>query len=110
MKYVGIEYRWRKVVGDACLMLYVLTKIIMIKTKNEIEKENKIRLELEDLTKEIVQLESKIEEKQKEINRLPAQKLKLLKWLVEERVELEGRKSYLENKRNDRINLLNQIS
>ena len=110
MKYAGIEYRWRKVVGDACLMLYVLTKITMIKTKNEIENENKIRLDLEELTKEIVWLESKIEEKQKEINRLPAHKLKFLRDLVNERSVLEGRKEYLEWKRNEKINLLNQIS
>ena len=81
----------------------------MIKTKNEIEKENKIRLELEDLTKEIVQLEGKIEEKQKEINRLPAQKLKLLKWLVEERVEMENKRNYLETKRNEKVNLINTL-
>jgi len=82
----------------------------MIQTKAEEAKENKIRAELEELTKEIVWLESKIEDKQKEINRLPAHKLKFLRDLVNERGVLEGRKEYLEWKRNEKINLLNQIS
>jgi len=84
--------------------------ITMIQTKAEEAKENKIRTELEELTKEIVWLDGKIEDKQKEINRLPAHKLKFLRDLVNERSVLEGRKEYLEWKRNEKINLLNQIS
>lgn len=107
--YAGIEYRWKKVVENACLLFYVLTKITMIKTKTEIERDNKIRNEIEELTREIVQLDTKIESKQREINKLPSNKLKLLKWLVEERVELENRRNYLDNKRNEKINLINTL-
>ena len=107
--YAGIEYRWKKVVGNACLSFYVLTKITMIKTKSEIERDNKLRLELEELTLEINQLNTKIESKQREINRLPSCKLKLLKWLVEERVEMENKRNYLETKRNEKVNLINTL-
>ena len=56
-------------------------------------------------------IQTKAEEaKEKEINRLPAHKLKFLRDLVNERGVLEGRKEYLEWKRNEKINLLNQIS
>ena len=81
----------------------------MIQTKAEETKENKIRAELEELTKEIVWIESKIEDKQKEINKLPVHRLKFLRNLVNERSILEGRKEYLEWKRNEKINLLNSI-
>ena len=82
----------------------------MIKTKIENEKENKIRDEIEALTKEIIQVTTKRDNLQRDIDRLPAKKLKFLKDMVNDRVQLDWRINYLEEQRNDKINLLNSIA
>lgn len=80
-----------------------------MQTKTEQEREAKIRAELEELTRAIVQEDTAIENLQRKINRLPASRLKDLKWLVAERVEHENKKKFLENQRNEKINLLNTM-
>jgi len=99
--YIRTNIRW-----------YVLysTGITMIQTKAEETREAKIRSEIEELTRQIIQVETQIEDKQKEINRLPTNKLKYLKDMVNERVTLEWKRDYLVWQRNDKINLLNQVS
>jgi len=94
--YAGIEYRWKKVVENACLLFYVLTKTTMIKTKTEIERENEIRSQLEDVTREIVNLKDAIDELDEvSYNRTFKKKCS----------ELQA----LEAERNRLINLLNTI-
>lgn len=81
----------------------------MIQTQTEKDRETKIREEIEWLTREIVKEDTEIDNLQKKINRLPATRLKDLKGLVNERVEHENRRNYLDSKRNEKINLLNTI-
>ena len=50
--YVGIEYKWKKVVGNAYLMFYVFTKITMIPNKNV----EKIKEKLAVITEKIQRL------------------------------------------------------
>lgn len=107
--YAGIEYRWKKVVENACLLFYVLTKTTMIQTKEEETREAKIRAEIEELTRAIIQEDWIIENIQKKINRLPISRIKDLKWMVAERIEHEHKRKFLDTQRNDKINLLNSI-
>lgn len=65
----------------------------MIKTKTEEERENKIRAEIEDLTREIIQRETKLENYTKRIDRLPASRIENLKEMVDQREMLH---SYIE--------------
>jgi urease gamma subunit len=51
----------------------------MIQTKAEEAKENKIRAELEELTRTIVQEDTVIENIQRKINKLPISRIKELK-------------------------------
>ena len=81
----------------------------MIQTQTEKDRETKIREEIEWLTREIVKEDTEIDNLQKKINRLPATRLKDLKGLVNERVEHENKRNYLDSKRNEKINLLNTI-
>jgi hypothetical protein len=81
----------------------------MIQTKEEETREAKIRAELEELTKEIVKEDTAIEYIQKRIDKLPASRFKDLKGLVNERVEHENKRKFLDTQRNEKINLLNTI-
>ena len=81
----------------------------MIQTKKEEAREAQIRAEIEELTRTIVQEDSAIETIQRRIDRLPASRLRDLKGLVAERVEHENKRKFLDNQRNDKINLLNSI-
>ena len=81
----------------------------MIQTKAEETREAKIRAEIEELTRAIIQEDWIIENIQKKINRLPISRIKDLKWMVAERIEHEHKRKFLDTQRNDKINLLNSI-
>jgi len=82
----------------------------MIQTQTEKEREDKIREVIEELTAQIVKEDTAIEYIQKRIDKLPASRFKDLKGLVNERVEHENKRKFLDAQRNEKINLLNQIS
>ena len=82
----------------------------MIQTQTEKEREDKIREVIEELTTQIVKEDTAIEYIQKRIDKLPASRFKDLKGLVNERVEHENKRKFLDSQRNEKINLLNQIS
>jgi hypothetical protein len=81
----------------------------MIQTKEEETREAKIRAEIEELTRTIIQEDWLIENIQKKINRLPISRIKDLKWMVAERIEHEHKRKFLDTQRNDKINLLNTL-
>lgn len=66
----------------------------------------KIRDELEDITKELVQIEDQYQNIQKKIDRLPNSQLYKLKWLCNEKARLYTRKKFLEEQKHNKINLL----
>lgn len=81
----------------------------MIQTQTEKEREDKIREVIEELTTQIVKEDTAIEYIQKRIDKLPASRFKDLKGLVNERVEHENKRKFLDTQRNEKINLLNTL-
>lgn len=81
----------------------------MIETKAEEKRNAKIREELEGLTRELVQVDDKIESISRKIERLPDSKLDQLRGLVDERDRLLFEKQSKENRRNHLINLINTL-
>lgn len=81
----------------------------MIQTKKEEAREAQIREVIEELTAQIVKEDTAIEYIQKRIDKLPASRFKELKGLVNERVEHENKRKFLDTQRNEKINLLNSI-
>ena len=81
----------------------------MIQTQTEKEREDKIREVIEELTAQIVKEDTAIEYIQKRIDKLPASRFKDLKGLVNERVEHENKRKFLDSQRNEKINLLNTL-
>lgn len=70
----------------------------------ETKEEKEIRARLEDLTREIVKVNDRIDEIEKNIKKQPS-----LKSLVEELEQWNNRLAYLEEERNKFINILNTI-
>ena len=76
----------------------------MIQTKTEEMNEKKIRERLEELTREIVRVNDKIDEIEKNLTKQPS-----IKSLVEELEQWNNKLEYLEDERNKFINILNTI-
>ena len=70
----------------------------------ETKEEKEIRARLEDLTREIVKVSDRIEQIEKNLSKQPS-----IKALVEELEEWNNRLSYLEEDRNNLINILNTL-
>ena len=70
----------------------------------ETKEEKEIRARLEDLTREIVKVNDRIDEIEKNLAKQPS-----LKSLVEELEQWNNRLAYLEEERNKFINILNTI-
>jgi len=70
----------------------------------ETKEEKEIRARLEDLTREIVKVNDRIDEIEKNLTKQPS-----LKSLVEELEQWNNRLAYLEEERNKFINILNTI-
>lgn len=66
----------------------------------------KIRDELEDITRELVKLNDEYEKICKKIDRLPTSQLDKLKGLCNEKARIYTRKQFLENQKHNKINLL----
>lgn len=79
----------------------------MIQTKTEEERERKIRLELENITRELVKLNDDLDKIETKIVKLPYNKLEKLRPLSDEKWRIKSRIDYLEWRRNEFINLLN---
>ncbi len=76
----------------------------MIQTKTEEMNEKRIRERLEELTREIVRVNDKIDEIEKNLTKQPS-----IKSLVEELEQWNNKLEYLEDERNKFINILNTI-